>query len=138
MALWEKTPHAHATDSIVTPPNNRGHIARHYDPECLSCHVTGWEPQKFFPFTSGYLDLEKTAHLKHNGCENCHGPGSVHVAAEEGEGDDDKRLMLRESMRLPLAGDKAKLKCLECHDLDNDPHFKFEEYWPKVEHVGKD
>ncbi|HUE70870.1 MAG TPA: multiheme c-type cytochrome [Pirellulaceae bacterium] len=138
LAVWENTPHAHATDSLVTPPNNRGHIARHYDPECLSCHVTGWEPQKFFPFTSGYLDLEKTAHLKHNGCENCHGPGSTHVAAEEGEGDDDKRLMLRESMRLPLAGDKAKLKCLECHDLDNDPHFKFEEYWPQVEHVGKD
>jgi hypothetical protein len=138
LAVWEKTPHAHATDSIVTPPNSRGHIARHYDPECLSCHVTGWEPQKFFPFTSGYLDLEKTAHLKHNGCENCHGPGSAHVAAEEGEGDEEMKLMRRESMRLPLAGDKAKLKCLECHDLDNDPHFKFEEYWPKVEHVGKD
>lgn len=138
LAVWENTPHAHATDSIVRPTTGRGDIPRHYDPECLSCHVTGWEPQKFFPFTTGYLDLEMTAHLKHNGCENCHGPGSAHVAAEEGEGGDDKRLMLRGSMRLPLAGDKAKLKCLECHDLDNDPHFKFEEYWPQVEHAGKD
>ena len=138
LAVWEKTPHSHATDSIVRPTTGRGDIPRHYDPECISCHATGWEPQKFFPFTSGYLDLEKTAHLKHNGCENCHGPGSAHVAAEEGEGGDEQRMMLRESMKLPLAGDRAKLKCLECHDLDNDPHFKFEEYWPKVEHVGKD
>lgn len=138
LAVWEKTPHAHATDSIVKPPNERGHIARHYDPECLSCHVTGWEPQKFFPYKSGYLSLEKSQHLAHNGCENCHGPGSAHVAAEEGEGDDATKEKLREAMRLPLAGDKAKHKCMECHDLDNDPHFKFEEFWPKVKHAGKD
>jgi hypothetical protein len=140
LAVWEKTPHAHATDSIVRPTTGRGDIPRHYDPECLSCHVTGWEPQKFFPYTSGYLSLEKTAHLKQNGCENCHGPGSAHVAAEEGEGDpaEDTIARLREQMRLPLAGGKAKLKCLECHDLDNDPHFNFEEYWPQIEHVGKD
>ncbi|HZL91341.1 MAG TPA: multiheme c-type cytochrome [Pirellulaceae bacterium] len=140
LAVWEKTPHAHATDSLVRPTTGRGDIPRHFDPECLSCHVTGWEPQKFFPFRSGYLSLEKTPHLQHNGCENCHGPGSAHVAAEEGEGKPNEEMIarLRESMRLPLAGDKAKHKCLECHDLDNDPHFKFEEYWPKIEHVGKD
>ncbi len=140
LAVWEKTPHAHATDSIERPPNERGHIARHFDPECLSCHVTGWEPQKFFPFTSGYLSLEKTPQLAHNGCENCHGPGSAHVAAEEGEGNpnDETLAKFRGEMRLPLAGGMAKLKCAECHDLDNDPHFKFEEYWPKVEHIGKD
>jgi hypothetical protein len=138
LAVWEKSPHSHATDSLVRPTTGRGDIPRHYDPECLSCHVTGWEPQKFFPFTSGYLSLEKTPHLTHNGCENCHGPGSAHVAAEEGGEADDVLARLREQMRLPLAGDKAKHRCLECHDLDNDPHFKFEEYWPQIEHVGKD
>ena len=138
LAVWEQTPHAHATDSIVEPPNSRGHIARHYDPECLSCHVTGWEPQKFFPFTSGYLSLEKSAHLTGNGCENCHGPGSAHVEAEESGAGQELLAKLRDQMRLPLAGDRAKHKCLECHDLDNDPHFNFEKYWPQVEHVGKD
>ena len=44
--VWSKTPHAHATDSLVKPPNSRGNIARHFDPECLSCHVTGWDPQQ--------------------------------------------------------------------------------------------
>ena len=37
------------------------HIARHFDPECLSCHVTGWEPQKYFPFDSGYLEPREDA-----------------------------------------------------------------------------
>ena len=81
--IWSNTPHAHATDSLVKPPNSRGDIARHFDPECLSCHVTGWDPQQFHPFESGYLSLEQTPLLKHNGCENCHGPGSAHVAAEQ-------------------------------------------------------
>ena len=140
LAVWEKTPHAHATESLVHPTTGRGDIPRHFDPECLSCHVTGWEPQKFFPFTSGYLSLEKTPKLQHNGCENCHGPGSAHVAAEEGAGGPAENLVakLRGEMRLPLMGDAAKHKCLTCHDLDNDPHFQFDEYWPKVEHAGKD
>jgi hypothetical protein len=142
-AVWEKTPHAHATDSLVHP-GERGDIPRHFDPECLSCHVTGWEPQKYFPFTSGYLSLEKTPHLQHNGCENCHGPGSAHVSAEHDPSSvsDDVREMLRSDMRLPLAGGVAERKCMECHDIDNSPDFHrpgaFEKYWKQVEHRGKD
>jgi len=144
LAVWEKTPHAHATESLIHP-GERGDIPRHYDPECLSCHVTGWNPQKFFPFTSGYLSVEKTPAMLHNGCENCHGPGSEHVAAENNEGDkfnDDMIAQLRGEMRLPLANKVAERKCMECHDLDNSPDFHvagaFEEYWKKVEHKGKD
>ena len=142
--IWSNTPHAHATDSLVKPPNARGDIARHFDPECLSCHVTGWDPQQFHPFDSGYLSLEQTPLLKHNGCENCHGPGSAHVAAEEGA----ERLAAAEiakrrgAMKLPLAGGVAERKCLECHDDDNSPDFHvkgaFERYWKEVEHSGKD
>ncbi|MEX2173704.1 MAG: multiheme c-type cytochrome [Pirellulaceae bacterium] len=143
MAIWSETPHAHATDSLVHPPNNRGDIPRHYDPECLSCHVTGWEPQKFYPFESGYLSLEKTPQLQHNGCENCHGPGSAHVAAENGEGSptDETIAKLRDSMKLPIAGGVAENKCRECHDEDNSPDFShrgFAAYWKEVEHIGKD
>jgi hypothetical protein len=141
---WSETPHSHATDSLVKPPNSRGDIARHFDPECLSCHVTGWEPQLYYPFDSGYLSLEKTPLLQHNGCENCHGPGSAHVAAESGEGDQSAAAIakLRDAMKLPIAGGAAERKCLECHDLDNSPDFHkpgaFETYWAEVEHRGKD
>jgi hypothetical protein len=144
MAKWKETTHARATDSLVKPPNSRGSIARHYDPECLSCHVTGWDPQQFFPYDSGYLSLEKTPRLTQNGCENCHGPGSAHVAAENGESNPSSETIakLRSAMRLPLAGGAAERKCIECHDLDNSPDFHkegaFEKYWKQVEHVGKD
>jgi hypothetical protein len=141
---WASTPHGHATDSLVTPPNNRGDVARHFDPECLSCHVTGWEPQKYYPFESGYLSLEKTPHLKHNGCENCHGPGSQHVAAETGEEEvsEEEQLRRRDAMRLLIAGGAAERKCLECHDLDNSPDFHvegaFPKYWRQIAHPWKD
>ena len=123
MDIWEGTPHAEATAHIIEPPKERGDIARHFDPECLSCHVTGWNPQEYFPYESGYLSLEASKHLNGSGCENCHGPGSEHAAAEvEGsEVSADIRDELREAMRLPL--DQAREKCMECHDLDNSPDF---------------
>jgi hypothetical protein len=145
--VFEATPHAHATQTLVDldPP-------RHFDPECLSCHVTGWNPQQYFPYESGFLGLKKTPHLVSNGCENCHGPGAAHVAAENGDVDaDDQELeRLRASLRLEIvenegnkAGQEIKSavvvkKCLECHDLDNSPEFDFQEYWQEVEHHGMD
>jgi hypothetical protein len=140
LTVWEKSKHAHATDSLIHP-GERGDIPRHFDPECLSCHVTGWEPQKFLPFESGYLSVEKTPELMQNGCENCHGPGAEHVAAEGGA-DGALQEKLRTAMRLPLADKVAERKCMECHDIDNSPDFHepgaFEKYWKDVEHKGKD
>ena len=138
--IWKKTPHAHATDSIVQPPQRT--TARHFDPECLACHVTGWQPLSILPYRTGFDSLETTPHMVGNGCENCHGPGAKHSAAELGELEADKVLrdQFRAEMRLPL--DKAQDKCHECHDHDNSPDFHkdnaFEEYWEKVKHYGKD
>jgi hypothetical protein len=142
-AIWKKTPHAKALQTLMNldPP-------RQYDPECLSCHVTGWEPQKFFPWAGGFVSIEKTPDLAGNGCENCHGPGSTHVAAETqqikaSEADLER---YRSEMRLSLKTDADRRKvidiCLKCHDIDNSIDFKggdaFDTYWPKVEHHGKD
>lgn len=140
-AVWEQTPHAAATDSLVNPVE-RAEIPRHFDPECLSCHVTGWNPQRHFPYTSGYLDLAQSKHVQGNGCENCHAPGSAHVDAEEGTTKADAAMLaaLRASMRLPKA--LAEKKCIECHDIDNSPGFyepgAFQRYWDDVRHDGKD
>lgn len=131
--VWRQTPHAHATQTLtdLDPP-------RQFDPECLSCHVTGWEPQKFFPYATGFLSSDKTPLLAGNGCENCHGPGSVHVAVELGEMQvsPQEQTALREQMRLPL--EMAEARCAMCHDLDNSPEFDFASYWKKVAHPGKD
>lgn len=134
----EGGPHFRATLDL-TEPGERTWVQRHYDPECLSCHVTGWNPQKYYPYESGYLDLERDAHLHGNGCENCHGPGSAHVAAENGDVDADDATLekLRGEMRLTLA-EARDHACMECHDLDNSPPFfeegAFDRYWAKIKH----
>ncbi|MCC6512099.1 MAG: cytochrome C554 [Pirellulaceae bacterium] len=140
--VWKDSEHFTATESLVNPPNSRSMIPRHFDPECLSCHVTGWNPQKYYPYSSGFASLEKTPSLTGNGCENCHGAGSAHVAAENGDIQADDALLktLREKMRLPLA--EARDHCARCHDQDNSPDFQhegaFEEYWQQIAHPGKD
>jgi hypothetical protein len=145
-SVYENTPHYHATDTLVhkvEPP-------RHFDPECLSCHVTGWNPQEYFPFTSGYMGLTETPDMLQNGCENCHGPAAAHVAAESGEvqATDAERAALLEGLRMkiiPNEGNKpgqalgeVVTKCMQCHDLDNSPDFDFQKWWPKVKHEGID
>lgn len=138
--IWKESPHFHATDSVIAANNDRGAIARQFDPECVSCHVTGWVPQRFSPYQTGFESVEKTPHLVGSGCENCHGPGSEHVKAEEGS-DIATALQqeLRKEMILPLA--RAEAKCMECHDIDNSPDFHasgaFEKYWEQVKHYGK-
>jgi hypothetical protein len=113
--------------------------------------VTGWEPQKFFPYETGYLGLKETPDLVGNGCENCHGPGNRHADAENGVTavSDAERDQLRAELRLkiiPNEGNREKQEfekgkvvqmCMECHDRDNSPEFDFQKYWPKVKHVGK-
>ncbi len=141
--IWEHTPHAHATETLVKLEPHR-----QFDPECISCHVTGWEPQRYFPFKSGFQSLEKTPLLHGNGCENCHGPGSRHVAIEEFdiEVSDDERDKVRGEMRLTLKKDEEGKErngdaCMKCHDLDNSPEFikqGFDAYWPAIMHKGKD
>lgn len=138
---WLETPHHHATTSIAEP-TERSNIPRHFDPECLSCHVTGWNPQGYFPYETGYVDLTASVALHGSGCENCHGPGHAHVAAERGESEvsDDDLLNLRTQMRLELS--KAEQRCIECHDLDNSPDFHragaFEKYWEAIAHPWRD
>ncbi len=139
--VWKNSPHFNATTDLVKP-GERTTIPRHFDPECVSCHTTGWHPQEFLPYVSGYESLERTPMMTGSGCENCHGPGSKHVAAENSdiEVSDEERLKIIAEMRLPLA--KAHDKCIQCHDIDNSPDFHhegaFEKYWEQVKHVGKD
>ena len=135
-------PHFKATDDIVNPPNHRGHIARHYDPECLSCHAVGWDPQGMYPYKSGFISLKAHGHLKQNGCENCHGPGSAHVslrrAIDKGRTFGAAELKKDiESVRLTLK-DAENEHCGKCHDADNSPDFlkdgAFKKYWAQIEH----
>lgn len=136
--IWKHTPHAQALDVLIHP-GERSEVPRHYDPECLSCHVVGWNPQQHFPYKSGYLGVEETPLMHNVGCENCHGPGSTHVDAEAGVLDDlTDELVKQYQIEMRLALDDAEKKCMDCHDMDNSPDFHvegaFDEYWMQIEH----
>ncbi len=138
LAVWEKSDHAHAYDSLIKgrPELKDRWVSRIYDPECLACHTTGWHPQDVLRYVGGFESKAKTPQMLHNGCENCHGPGSRHIQLIEA-GDKDAA---NKEVRLTLAEAK-KSHCVTCHDLDNDPHFNsasFDSYWEKIKHVGRD
>ena len=129
--IWSKTGHAHATETLtkLDPP-------RQFDPECISCHATGWNPQEYVPYESGYVGMEETPEMVSNGCENCHGPGKAHVDAERTKDDLAAMHKLRQSMQLTAATAETMV-CARCHDHDNSPEFDFARYWRKIEHRGK-
>jgi hypothetical protein len=128
--VWNDSKHAGAFEALETArkPSNR-----QYDPDCVICHTIGYGN------VSGYLNEEKTPHLKHVGCESCHGPGGLHVA-------EPKNAKYYRSLspwkrdandRLPNADVETRIDlqtCQKCHDIDNDPHFKFGKFWPDVAH----
>jgi hypothetical protein len=129
--IWKKSGHAKAYQTLaeLDPPRN-------FDPECVSCHVVGWHPTKYFPYQSGYESLEKTPELTDVGCESCHGPGEKHCAAELGNNE-----KLQEKYRkasVITKEESRKSQCASCHDLDNSPDFDFDAYWPLVEHYERD
>ena len=109
---WKKTGHARATQTLVKldPP-------RQFDPECLACHVTGWHAQSCFPYESGYLGLQATPKLIGVGCENCHGPGGAHAAAEIGA-NKARQEEQQAAIRLTQA-DAKRLVCVRCHDAND-------------------
>lgn len=123
---WKKSRHAIAWKSLETsnPP-------RTFDPECIACHVVGWNAEHRMPFQSGFMNMQETKNLSHVGCESCHGPGSFHMNAEIGT-DTVKQEKFRKAMRLEKKD--AKAVCIQCHDLDNSPNFNFERYYKCIEH----
>ena len=133
--VWKESGHAKALTTLEEQAPRRDG-----DPECLSCHVVGWAPQRYEPFEGGFASMAATPHLAHQGCENCHGPAAAHAAVERGDvrASTTERDRLRKELVLSLDTPEGKQKavnnCLECHDLDNSPQFDFDEYWPQVEH----
>jgi hypothetical protein len=147
-SVWEKSAHAHAFESLDPARGRRGFerlhgIERFRDPECLACHVTGWNPRDYVRFEGGFLNAEFAASpsergleklLAGNQCENCHGPGSRHVELIESGGDVAEAA---KSVRVTLQQARESA-CYQCHDGENSPEFDFDRYWEQVQHPGKD
>ncbi len=151
---WKSSKHAHAYETLITGRKGQYSqlIGRTHDPECLSCHVTGWDPQGVFPYDSGFLP-EKVANAKSRAdryhllqgqqCENCHGPGSEHVSVEKQFLNDSKSIdreqvtLARRQMVLSKNAAEDHL-CKKCHDYENSPKFEFNKYWEEIKHPWRD
>jgi hypothetical protein len=121
---WLATPHSHALRTLKR-------VDYAWDPECLVCHVQGptrLPTLEFVWAASGFVDPDDSPHLGSVGCENCHGPGSAHVAAPW-----DRELW---KVGGPNRRTPQRTDCDDCHDLENSVGFveQFAERLPKVDH----
>ena len=119
--IWQKSRHAHAFATLEKK-------SKHFDPECLACHVVGLNPweapenasvaDRKFEGGKGFLSLQTTPHLKNVQCENCHGPARLHL----------------ENNKIKPANNDPTMSCVICHQGSHSPVFNFETYWPKIKH----
>lgn len=104
-AVWTTSGHAHAFATLQK-------AKRENDPQCLACHVTGYEQP------GGFLNVFSTPRLKDVQCEACHGPASRHL----------------EDPTRPYGKVGVPEGCLPCHTRENSPDFEPLSYWAKIKH----
>lgn len=100
---WANSPHAHATDPL--PPR-----AVEFETGCLACHSTGSVP---IPPNKLRADLQNVQ------CEQCHGPGSAHVA--------------KPAKGYGVIADMKK-SCGSCHTSETSPRFDLQVAWQAIKH----
>jgi peroxiredoxin len=105
-ATWELTSHATAFDTLVTHGQER-------DPECVSCHVVGFDE------VGGFSMTRPTPHFEDVGCESCHGRGGPHISPDF----IDKEI-----------GYAAV--CQQCHDTKHSLGFDYDKFRPLISHTG--
>lgn len=105
---WSKTKHAHAWDALTKD-------SRSTNPECVSCHTTGFKLQ------GGFTSLNETPDLTQVQCEMCHGPGIIHSRRANKD-----------------YGAVSMTACVQCHNRANSPKFDYATYKPKILHKPAD
>jgi 2',3'-cyclic-nucleotide 2'-phosphodiesterase (5'-nucleotidase family) len=101
---WSSSRHGRAYETLRK-------INKAFDPECLICHVVGYNS------VGGFISELDTPNLKNVQCEVCHGAGKKHASAPA-----------------PGFGNNANKACKKCHVKNHSPRFNFTKYWPKIKH----
>ena len=98
---WRTTPHGHAYMTLSDRE-------KQYNLSCVGCHVTGYNQPGGSTVThnEGLVDVQ---------CEQCHGPGSAHVA------NPSQVAMLR-------TDDVPESVCLQCHTTEHSDLFNYTTY----------
>lgn len=97
--FWKTTVHAGAYETLVVDN-------KQFDLSCVNCHVTGFRKP-------GGSEVVENHDLRDIQCEQCHGPGSLHV---EDPSTDNITLEAPSSV------------CLECHTPEHSDTFDYEPY----------
>jgi len=114
LTWWRTTLHGHAYATLVDRD-------KEFNLDCVGCHVTGYE-------MPGGSTVSHVGELQDVGCENCHGPGSMHIES-------------------PLAApvnvhrDMGEDTCLRCHTPEHSDRFNYPAYRRMMmspEHGGTD
>ena len=108
-ASWAVTIHATAFDTLTASGDGD-------NPLCFPCHAVGYGK------ASGFVDLATTEYLADVQCENCHGPGSNHVA--------DPVVIIGKNLDSSLCGECHQ----SCHGLCGDDHHPQYEQWQTSTH----
>jgi peroxiredoxin len=100
---WQFTSHATAYDTLV----KHGEAT---NPECVGCHVVGYQEP------GGFVSTLETPELEDVGCETCHGRGGPHLTPA-----------------LTHVTDYAPV-CVTCHDTKHSLGFEYATFTPRVSH----
>lgn len=106
-AFWLTTSHAHAIDTLEV--RNKA-----FDRNCVGCHVTGWEQP-------GGSALGHTEALENVQCEQCHGPGSMHVQNP-----------LLNNVPTGVHTEVPESTCVACHNEEHSPRFDYATYMARI------
>lgn len=100
---WKSSPHALAFETLKK-------AGKEATPECVSCHVTGFQQP------GGFQSAATTASLMNVQCESCHGKGTAHSMFAGGQ------------------GAVAESVCVACHNTAQDKDWNYAVKLPKVTH----
>lgn len=108
-AFWKKTKHAKAWATLED-------AGKHFDLTCIGCHTVGYEQ------AGGFCRLADVKGYEDVGCENCHGPGSIHIE------DSDPTSIVLESPESTCADG--------CHVPEHSDAFVYEKYLREITGPG--
>ena len=103
--VYGQSGHSHAYATLEK-------VSKQYRLDCIACHVTGFQQP------GGVCRVDQVEGRAQVGCENCHGPGSLHVVRPT-----------RTNIPRPAPGQNV---CLGCHTPENSLHFDFARYLPRI------
>jgi tetratricopeptide (TPR) repeat protein len=103
--FWRGTKHGRAWQTMLD-------YKVEYDLDCITCHTVG------FMLPGGFDRPDRVSGFEDVQCENCHGPGSMHVAN-----------VLADNS---IIADAADMSCERCHNKEHSPAYKRITYVPRA------